>query len=301
MWATIRQARTSPIVFTSEQENSSLKHAFSVTEVSKKNQEEIVKEEGGKMHSKDNGGGIKDAIRNLLQRNDNKSDLQLFVLGGPSPSSEMLHHSMSNSTTPQQQNITPQFIVICAKSPGNVSTELKKEMLHITRINMKPIYGTWDEEEKHGELFEEDNAMMYLCIMESRICNSDNLQGDKQPEYSAMLTGPRGTPVSSPRMVAFCAFLYDKDDYRPVLYLYELQIHPEYQGMGLGKWFMSQLIYNAQLYQMDYFMLTVQNKNEKAFEFYRNKWKFEVDRTDPTKFGKKDADFSILSLGVGFR
>lgn len=59
----------------------------------------------------------------------------------------------------------------------------------------------------------------------------------------------------------------------PVLYIYELHVLPEYQGLGLGKWILSSLVPSVQ-HSLDAFkssvkvMLTCQTANSKALEFY---------------------------------
>lgn len=89
----------------------------------------------------------------------------------------------------------------------------------------------------------------------------------------------------------------------PVMYIYELHVLPEYQGLGLGKWMLSSLI--PAVYRLldpfkscIKFMLTCQTANSKALQFYY-KYGFTPDEICPSRcLSKTEASqlgYQILS------
>ena len=97
------------------------------------------------------------------------------------------------------------------------------------------------------------------------------------------------------RIVGFAAFMFDIEDKRPVLYLYELQVIKDYQHYGLGHFLMSLLEQIAKNVGMSHVMLTVFTHNEIAMNFYLKKCSYVIDSFSPSKSGKTGFDYEILS------
>ena len=79
----------------------------------------------------------------------------------------------------------------------------------------------------------------------------------------------------------------------PVLYCYELQTQPTYQGRGLGKRLMEVLSNTCSKLKLNKVMLTCFNINESALAFYKAIG-FKVDDNSPSKCGFP-SDYEILS------
>ncbi|KAL7729334.1 hypothetical protein ACLKA6_008909 [Drosophila palustris] len=92
--------------------------------------------------------------------------------------------------------------------------------------------------------------------------------------------------------VAYTMFRFDMDDGDCVLYCYEIQISPEYQRKGLGKFMMETLESCARFWQLEKIMLTVLNNNESSLKFFKTLG-YVTDETSPDVL--QEADYQILS------
>lgn len=76
------------------------------------------------------------------------------------------------------------------------------------------------------------------------------------------------------------------DNPRPVIYIYEFHVCPEFQKQGVGTWFLQQVLLKLPLEpefrHCTQFMLTVQTGNEAACSFYR-KHGFRPDEVCPSQ------------------
>jgi ribosomal protein S18 acetylase RimI-like enzyme len=149
-----------------------------------------------------------------------------------------------------------------------LSNNQQKKLFEILQENMKTHYEKskrlpWDAEKKREEIFEK-NMRFLICF-----------DGD--------------------RIVAFSAFLFDIEDKRLVLYLYELQVIKEYQRYGIGSFLMPLVEQIAKHAGMAYVMLTVFRHNESAMNFYLKKCSYTIDSFSPSKNGRTGLDYEILS------
>ncbi|XP_030564030.1 N-alpha-acetyltransferase 40 [Drosophila novamexicana] len=95
--------------------------------------------------------------------------------------------------------------------------------------------------------------------------------------------------------VAYTMFRFDMDDGDCVLYCYEIQIAPEYQRKGLGKFMMQTLESCAKIWQLEKLMLTVLNNNENSLMFFKALG-YAKDETSPDIL--QEADYQILSKSM---
>ena len=106
---------------------------------------------------------------------------------------------------------------------------------------------------------------------------------------------------TTPDIVAFAHFRFDFDDddqpSHPVLYVYELHVHPSYQRYGIGRRLMSIMELMAMRSSMSHVMLTVFTHNKQALKFYSEKMKYSIADSSPSNFGEEGAepaDYEIL-------
>ncbi|ORY75047.1 acyl-CoA N-acyltransferase [Leucosporidium creatinivorum] len=139
--------------------------------------------------------------------------------------------------------------------------------------NMKAHYEVshdgWDPEEKRKELFDRESRFIVL-------------RADR----------------SSPPL-GYTIFRFDTEETKDVeeadvVYLYELQVEASAQGKGIGRLLMELLQHVSKDWRMDKTMLTVFKKNEQAVRFYE-KLGWVTDEIDPSFYGRKHADYRILS------
>lgn len=146
--------------------------------------------------------------------------------------------------------------------------KMQKTIFKIIETNMKDMYTRsdwgWKEGEKMKELLEKDARFLVVSNKEDSI-------------------------------VGFCHFRFEEEEELEVLYIYELQILSDHQGVGLGRRLMIILDLLGRKYSMKLLMLTTFKFNENALNFYLNKMKFEIDETSPSKCGDENACYEILS------
>lgn len=177
-----------------------------------------------------------------------------------------------------------QFYILYLSSPLEIHDDLRKEIFLLTKKNMESFNKYWDDNMKFKEIFEEEQNMNYLILFS--IGQVKKVYCNKDAEINE-----NGCIFAS-----FSSFLYDIDFKRPVLYLYEIQLKEEFQGLGIGKWIIHQLLHNANKNFLSKLALTVQKKNVKAIQFYE-RLGFEIDETDPSNF-EEEADYFILSMNT---
>ncbi len=176
--------------------------------------------------------------------------------------------------TEQNSEITCSYYhANCTKvnNAPKLSNDQQKIIFNIIEENMKAYYQKskrlpWDAEKKKEEIFE--TKMRFIVCFDN----------DK--------------------IVGFTAFMFDIEDKRPVLYLYELQIIKEYQHYGIGHFLMSLMNQIAKNVGMSHVMLTVFTHNEIAMNFYLKKCSYVIDSFSPSKSGKTGFDYEILSKKI---
>ena len=92
---------------------------------------------------------------------------------------------------------------------------------------------------------------------------------------------------------------YDDDNYpkHPVTYIYELQVHSNWQKFGIGKKLMTIVELISLNLNMEKVMLTVFRSNIAAMGFYEKR-NYKVDDCSPSNFTgeeNKNCDYEILS------
>ena len=108
------------------------------------------------------------------------------------------------------------------------------------------------------------------------------------------------------KVLGFTHFRYEPNDddesstpTQPITYLYELQIHPTLQKLGMGKRLMTIVELLSFKCHMEKVMLTVFKMNDRAMGFYLNKMKYGVDECSPSNYeGCEDCDYEILSKSL---
>ena len=100
----------------------------------------------------------------------------------------------------------------------------------------------------------------------------------------------------------FMSFMLTFEDGFEVIYLYEIHLHDELQGLGLGKQLMSILEGAGEIAEVKKSMLTVFKANKKALRFYKKLGYAEDDFSPrPRKLRNgvvKEPDYVILSKEV---
>lgn len=102
-----------------------------------------------------------------------------------------------------------------------------------SKINMEGPYGSqWSTEEKvkHREMV--STQAHYIFVHEASNANANGMfpKSDAEKTTSAL--------EQKDPMVAFVHFRFIIEEMIPVLYVYELQIEPRFQGRGLGTFLM---------------------------------------------------------------
>lgn len=166
----------------------------------------------------------------------------------------------------------------------------KEEIYSIFEKNMAEYYHkTWGlkKDEKMNELFHPTSRVFALYR------KTEEIEGD---DGQGVASGAE-SGASAGSLAAYTIFRFEWDDEEepeyPVLYCYELQIQPSFQGRGLGKKLMEVLNETAKKLKMIKVMLTCFNINETAMNFYKAIG-FDLDHNSPTKCGFP-ADYEILS------
>ena len=143
-------------------------------------------------------------------------------------------------------------------------------VLKITRENMKDMYDAsgeeswkWDDEKKRRELI--GSRFLFL----------------KNDEGQSM---------------GFCSFRFLVDTKRPVLYIYELQVHQEHTGKGIGSKILKKIekFCNINFPGITHILLTCLKNNTRAIAFY-SKNGFRRDSTCPA-----NSCYSILSKVIRY-
>lgn len=102
------------------------------------------------------------------------------------------------------------------------------------------------------------------------------------------------------KLAAFVHFRIEMDEEESpeyaVVYVYEIQVHADYQRLGLGQRLMQAIESMATTLAMDKVMLTVFRSNTAAMDFYQ-RLDYEIDESSPSRH-EQEADYEILSKRI---
>ncbi|KAK1421042.1 hypothetical protein QVD17_23097 [Tagetes erecta] len=138
---------------------------------------------------------------------------------------------------------------------GNkLSSDLKNYIQNLLKVNMEGPFGEeWPAEEKLKRREMSSPEALYIFVY-----NKESIIG-------------------------FVHYRFTTEEDIPVLYVYELQLEPAYQGKGLGKFLMQLVELIACKNGMDAVVLTVQKQNTSAISFYLNRLRYNISSISPSK------------------
>ncbi|KAF5803718.1 putative transferase transcription regulator GNAT family [Helianthus annuus] len=138
---------------------------------------------------------------------------------------------------------------------GNkLSSDLKNYIQKLLKVNMEGPYGAeWPAEEKVKRREMSSSEALYIFV------------------------------YNKESVVGFVHYRFTIEEDVPVLYVYELQLEPAYQGKGLGKFLMQLVELIACNNSMGAVVLTVQKQNTSAINFYLNKLSYNISSISPSK------------------
>ncbi|KAL9234587.1 hypothetical protein vseg_009443 [Gypsophila vaccaria] len=157
-----------------------------------------------------------------------------------------------------------------ARHGSKLSRTLKQYVQKLLKVNMERHYGMeWPAEEKVK--YREINASeaRYIFVYKNRTLGSC----EKKISMSE----------DNLDIVGFVHYRFTLEEDLPVLYIYELQLESDIQGMGLGRFLMQLLELIAQKSGMAAIVLTVQKRNVSAMFFYTSKMGYSVAATSPSR------------------
>lgn len=113
-----------------------------------------------------------------------------------------------------------------------------------------------------------------------------------------------GASIHKDEIAAFMMFRFtwddeDEPDY-PVLYLYELQVAPQFVRQGLGKYLLQYAMQLAEHFKMRKVVLTCLKNSTDAMAFY-TKQGFHIDANSPSRGGFHNEVYEILSNKPDYR
>jgi ribosomal protein S18 acetylase RimI-like enzyme len=81
----------------------------------------------------------------------------------------------------------------------------------------------------------------------------------------------------------------------PVVYCYEVQVDPRWQGQGIGGCLVRCMESIGKRCGFHVSMLTVLRNNPSALKFYLDRLNYDVDACSPSQCGEADEAYEILS------
>ena len=195
-----------------------------------------------------------------------------------------------NKSLDKAQTKKRKFHVQFYHSP--LPTDLHESCMDLFKHNMTGLYkaSSWglDLDSKSEELRHE--SARFLIVTEEN--------DTSQPSSKSMSI----SPLSRSKVRAFSHFRFEvNDDDFPteeVIYLYEIQVHPDAQKCGIGTRCMSIIELVGLQTHMRKVLLTVFKTNHLAMQFYLNKMKYNIDDSSPSNYEGEDADYEILSKSL---
>ena len=171
------------------------------------------------------------------------------------------------------------------------SKDLLSWALNLTKANVSQFYDScpgwsWSDRTKRAEL---KDAKAHFLVATVATVVPGGAQSNNGPEQK-----------NSRHPIGFIHLRYEVERDEPVVYIYEFQIEPEYQGFGVGQFMMNWVETLAKYLKFTSIMLTVFKENIAAFKFYK-KAGFNLDQDSP---GSCDLDgtsahgYEILRKGL---
>lgn len=225
------------------------------------------------------------------------------LLNASSSASSSASASLSASAENSLQNRSLQ--IKCYKAP--LPNEIHQQCLDLFLINMRSFYenSKWglDLESKNEELAHEHARFLIVTMKkegdDTTVTNEQNeVDDDEQQEEEndvvvafAHFRFECGVDECNDSNFIYntttCSTTVSHHDipltnfcHEPILYLYEIQIHPTVQRKNIGKKIMNLLEIFAMKMSMAKIMLTVFKSNTKAIAFYK-KLEYKIDETSP--------------------
>ncbi|KAJ9542534.1 hypothetical protein OSB04_029040 [Centaurea solstitialis] len=151
---------------------------------------------------------------------------------------------------------TPGLSLVLESGRGDkLSSNLKQYIQKLLKVNMEGPYGAeWPAEEKVKRREMSSSEALYIFV--------------RNVEES---------------VIGFVQYRFTIEEEIPVLYVYELQLEPTYQGKGVGKFLMQLVELIACKNCMGAVVLTVQKRNSSAINFYLNKLRYNISAISPSK------------------
>lgn len=196
----------------------------------------------------------------IMQR---KKRIEELIKSAYSSSSSNKVYYLSQFPTFQHYNNNNGLSVLLESGRGDkLSSSLKQYIQNLLKVNMEGPFGAeWPEEEKEKRREMSSPEALYIFV------------------YNAPST-PDDAKAS---IIGFVHYRFTIEEEIPVLYVYELQLEPAYQGKGLGKFLMQLVEQIACKNSMGAVVLTVQKRNSSAIKFYLNKLRYNISAISPSK------------------
>ncbi|KVI07829.1 N-alpha-acetyltransferase 40 isoform X1 [Cynara cardunculus var. scolymus] len=159
-------------------------------------------------------------------------------------------------------NTTGLSLVLESGRGDKLSSNLKQYIQKLLKVNMEGPYGAeWPAEEKVKRKEMSSSEALYIFVRK-------------------VASTPDDAEAS---IIGFVQYRFTIEEEIPVLYVYELQLEPTYQGKGIGKFLMQLVELIACKNCMGAVVLTVQKRNSSAINFYLNKLRYNVSTISPSK------------------
>ncbi|XP_043695840.1 N-alpha-acetyltransferase 40 isoform X1 [Telopea speciosissima] len=163
-------------------------------------------------------------------------------------------------------------------SGEHLSSHMKRYIQNLLKVNMEGPYGPeWPTEEKVKRREMVAPEACYIFVRAPNVCASEIPRRGDMGVTSTHYIG-EGDPV-----VGFVQYRFIVEEEVPVLYVFELQLEPQVQGRGLGKFLMQLIELIARKNHMGAVMLTVQKANSLAMNFYMSKLRYIISTISPSR------------------
>ncbi|KAM7475280.1 hypothetical protein LguiB_022523 [Lonicera macranthoides] len=160
-----------------------------------------------------------------------------------------------------------------------LSSQLKLYIQNLLKLNMEGPYGSeWPVEEKVKRREMVSPEARYVFVYEPSNENTNHI-----PELVDRESTSAHCVFDNGPIVGFVHYRFTIEEEIPVLYVYELQLHPRVQGKGLGAFLMELTGLIARKNRMGAVVLTVQKANSLALNFYTSKMRYTISTISPSR------------------
>lgn len=165
------------------------------------------------------------------------------------------------------------FEVTCSRS-SNLGEDTMNWVMQLTEANMSELYEQsewgWNAANKRKEL---THSTAYILLVKDQL-------NDRHCAF------------------AHFRFEFDNNNFKGVIYCYELQIAQGYQRKGIGSLLMKLIRQVGAQFKMSRVMLTCFGYNQAAMDFYIKKLGYHVDKSSPSRCAEGKTFYEILSLKI---